>query len=52
MKRVTVFFEGGLVLDCASYEMRDDALVFYDKQGEVTVRIPADAIDTYAIQED
>lgn len=52
MKQYTVYFEGGLVVSAEHHMMTDDALVFYDEQGQETMRIPADAIDTYIIHED
>ena len=52
MKQYTIYFEGGLVVSADHHEMMDDALVFFDEQGQETMRIPADAIDTYIIHED
>jgi len=52
LKQYTVYFEGGLVVSAEHHMMTDDALVFYDEQGQETMRIPAAAIDTYIIHED
>ncbi len=51
MKRYSVIFDGGLVVQAASHEMTDDALIFYDETGLEIMKIPASAIDTYWINE-
>lgn len=51
MKRYSVAFEGGLVVEAESHEMTSDALIFYDEAGQETMRVPASAIDTYWIEE-
>lgn len=52
MKRYSVAFEGGLVVEAESHEETDESLVFYDEQGQETMKIPLSTIDTYTIIED